>query len=114
MCFRDVVRRLFGEGIRVSDTQVRWAIATGRLPRPPLDGSLRYVFGDEHLEVARRIFRRNPCRRMGLQTKFNSTAWAAHGEPARRHRAPSAPAPAAIASDPRDLDGAAASRETRG
>ena len=56
MCFRDVVRRLFGEGIRVSDTQVRWAIATGRLPRPPLDGSLRYVFGDEHLEVARRIF----------------------------------------------------------
>jgi hypothetical protein len=56
MCFRDFIRRLAGEGIRVSDTQVRWAITTGKLPRPPLDGSLRYVFGDEHLEIAKRIF----------------------------------------------------------
>ena len=69
MCFRDFIRRLFGEGIQVSDTQVRWAIATNKLPRPPLDGSLRYVFGDEHLEVAKRIFHKQRATATQAMTK---------------------------------------------
>ena len=69
MCFRDFIRSLAGEGIRVSDTQVRWAIATGKLPRPPLDGSLRYVFGDAHLEIARRIFSKQRATAVPAMTK---------------------------------------------
>lgn len=56
MCFRDFVRALTAEGVRVTDTQVRWAIATGKIPRPPMDGSLRYVFGAKHVKNAKRIF----------------------------------------------------------
>lgn len=58
MCFRDFVRALAAEGVRVTDTQVRWAIASGKIPRPPMDGSLRYVFSTEHVQKAKQIFGR--------------------------------------------------------
>jgi len=74
MCFRDFIRRLADEGIRVSDTQVRWAIATGKLPRPPLDGSLRYVFADEHLKIARRIFNKQRATAAPAGTKRQAAA----------------------------------------
>jgi len=40
----------------VSDSQVRWAINSGKIKRPPLDGSLRFVFNDEHLEQLKTLF----------------------------------------------------------
>ena len=48
----ETLLRLAEQGIPVTDTQVRSALASGKLPRPPMDGSLRYVFGDEHVEIA--------------------------------------------------------------
>jgi len=69
MCFRDFVRALADEGVRVTDTQVRWAIASGKIPRPPLDGSLRYVFSAEHLEIARRIFSKQRATAAPATTK---------------------------------------------
>lgn len=56
MCYRDFIRTLADQGIRVSDAQIRWAITSGKLPRPPMDGSLRYIFSEEHVEKAKQIF----------------------------------------------------------
>ena len=56
MCYRDFVRTLADQDIHVSDAQIRWAITSGKLPRPPMDGSLRYVFGDDHVERAKQLF----------------------------------------------------------
>lgn len=33
----------------MTEAQIRWAISSGKVKRPPLDGSLRYVFGEEHV-----------------------------------------------------------------
>jgi hypothetical protein len=49
MCWRDLMARLGERGLTVTEAQVRWAIRTGKVARPPLDGSLRFDFGDEHL-----------------------------------------------------------------
>jgi hypothetical protein len=61
MCFRDYMREvnaiLSEQGRRrVSETQIRWAMTKGRISRPPLDGSLRYDFGTEHVKQALAIF----------------------------------------------------------
>ena len=61
MCFRDFIREvntiLSQQGRRrVSDTQIRWAISKRRISKPPLDGSLRYDFGTEHVKQALAIF----------------------------------------------------------
>jgi hypothetical protein len=49
MCWRDLMARIGERGLTVTEAQVRWAIRTGKVDRPPLDGSLRFDFGDEHL-----------------------------------------------------------------
>ena len=56
MCMRDLLTALYDEGLPVRETQVRWAIASGKITRPPLDGSLRFDFGREHLEQLRQLF----------------------------------------------------------
>ena len=56
MCFGDVLRALHEEGITVTTTQVRWAITSGKISRPPLDGSLRFDFGEHHLAELRDYF----------------------------------------------------------
>jgi hypothetical protein len=56
MCLRDLILTLFTEGRVVTEGQVRWAITSGKISRPPLDGSLRFDFGPEHLEQLRRLF----------------------------------------------------------
>ncbi len=63
MCFRDVLETLRAEGIAVSRTQLRWAIDSGKVDRPPLDGSHRFVFGPQQLVDLRRYFgQRTPGR----------------------------------------------------
>jgi hypothetical protein len=57
MCFGDVVRALHQDGLTVTTTQVRWAITSGKVSRPPLDGSLRFDFGEQHLAELRDHFR---------------------------------------------------------
>src|SRR5262245_51907772 len=36
---------LHGLGHEVTEPQIRWAIKSGQVSRPPLDGSLRFNFG---------------------------------------------------------------------
>ena len=50
MCLKDLLERLRREGIAVTESQIRWAIASGKIGRPSLDGSLRYVFDGSHVE----------------------------------------------------------------
>ena len=49
MCFGDVLVSLRRQGVSATPTQVRWAITSGKVSRPPLDGSLRFDFGADHL-----------------------------------------------------------------
>jgi hypothetical protein len=57
MCFGDVLRALRADGLTVNITQLRWAISSGKISRPPLDGSLRFDFGEQHLAELRNYFR---------------------------------------------------------
>jgi hypothetical protein len=40
----------------MTEPQIRWAITSGKVSRPELDGSLPFDFGQEHLEQLRRLF----------------------------------------------------------
>jgi hypothetical protein len=50
MCLKDLMTKLQEQGFRVTETRLRWAIRTGKVSRPALDGSLRYVYEPRHLE----------------------------------------------------------------
>jgi hypothetical protein len=53
MCLRELMDELRRVGITVSETQIRWAIKTGKVSRPRVDGSLRFDFRDENVaEIA--------------------------------------------------------------
>lgn len=56
MCLKDLLVTLHLDGIVVTEAKIRWAIKTGKVPQPPLDGSLRFNFGPQHLETLRRLF----------------------------------------------------------
>jgi hypothetical protein len=58
MCLKDLLKRLRNEGLNVTEAQVRWAINSGNVTRPPLDGSLRFVFGEDHVVELRTWFER--------------------------------------------------------
>lgn len=49
MCLTDLLTLLRSRGTEVTEPQVRWAIKTGKISRPPLDGSLRFEFGEVHV-----------------------------------------------------------------
>jgi hypothetical protein len=50
MCFRDLIEELRRRDVCVTESQIRWGIRTGKLARPPLDGSLRFNFSVEHAD----------------------------------------------------------------
>jgi hypothetical protein len=56
MVLSDFVRSLQGLGLRVTASQVRWAIASEGISRPPLDGSLSFDFGNDHIEEFREYY----------------------------------------------------------
>jgi hypothetical protein len=56
MCLGDLMIALHEQGIEATEAQVRWAIKCGRVPRPPLDKSLRFNFGTTHLEELKAYF----------------------------------------------------------
>lgn len=49
MCLKDLIAELQRQGVSVSESSIRWAIKTGKVSRPNLDGSLRFDFQDEHV-----------------------------------------------------------------
>jgi hypothetical protein len=55
MCFRDLIQALNAEGITLTESQVRWALRTGKIDRPELDSSLRFVFRQDHVEQLRKL-----------------------------------------------------------
>jgi hypothetical protein len=57
MCFGAVRQALLNEGVRATDTQIRWAINTGKIERPVLDRSLRFDFRPQHVAALLRYFR---------------------------------------------------------
>ena len=56
MCMADLVKAFAAEGIPVTEAQIRWAIKSGRVERPKIDGSLRFVFEPHHLAELRQHF----------------------------------------------------------
>ena len=50
MCFSDFVRALQEMGIQATTSQIRWAMASGKVTKPPLDGSLNFDFTNEHIK----------------------------------------------------------------
>jgi hypothetical protein len=67
MCLRDLMAALRERGLEVTETQIRWAIKSKRLSRPPLDGSLRFDFGPQHVEEICAYF----ARRSGPQEEHD-------------------------------------------
>ena len=49
MCFRDLLNELGRRGIEVTESRVRSAIRLGKVTRPPMDGSYRFVFSNKHV-----------------------------------------------------------------
>ena len=56
MVWSDLLNGLRSAGLDVTESQVRWALKTDKINRPPLDGSLRYVFNDRHLRQLKVLF----------------------------------------------------------
>ena len=53
MCLKDLLAALRGEGLAVSESQIRWAITSGKVSRPQLDGSLRFNFSSSTCKMRR-------------------------------------------------------------
>jgi hypothetical protein len=61
MTRKELLASARAKGARVQWYQVWHAIQTGKISRPPDDGSGRYIYGDEHLERVVELFgRRQP------------------------------------------------------
>ena len=58
MCLSDVLKSLIAGGVRTNESAIRWAIKTGKVSRPDLDGSLRFDFRDENIAELAEHFRR--------------------------------------------------------
>ena len=57
MCFSEVLRELRQNSVQVNAVQLRWAITSGKISRPPLDASLRFDFSKQHVEDLLNHFR---------------------------------------------------------
>ena len=44
MCFRELMNELGRRQIAATESQIRWAIKSGKIQRPRVDGSLRFDF----------------------------------------------------------------------
>lgn len=56
MTRRQLIEAARAKGVPLQIYQLHNAIATGKIPQPPDDGSGRYVYGDEHLALVFEIF----------------------------------------------------------
>jgi hypothetical protein len=55
MCWKELIRTLRKDGLDVTEAKVRWLITSGKVDRPPLDGSLRFKFNRRHLAQVRAV-----------------------------------------------------------
>jgi hypothetical protein len=49
MCLKELMDELRQAGTDVSESQIRWAIKTGKLSRPRVDGSFRFDFSEDNV-----------------------------------------------------------------
>ena len=56
MCFSEFLDELTRQGIDLTEMQVRWAIRTRKIDRPPRDGSGRYVYGSEQVRQLQQLY----------------------------------------------------------
>jgi len=56
MCFADLLQTLQAEGLGINENKIRAALRSGRLSRPRLDRSHRFVFERHHLKQLRNLF----------------------------------------------------------
>jgi hypothetical protein len=59
MCLHDLLARLRAEGLAVTEGKVRWALKTGKVSRPALDGSLRLDWSEMHVRQLLEHFARH-------------------------------------------------------
>ena len=57
MCFSDLMSELGRRGVELTESQIRWAIRTGKVSKPSINGSLRYEFSDGNVEELVTYFR---------------------------------------------------------
>jgi hypothetical protein len=57
MCFGNLVNELKQHGISVTESQIRWAIKTGKVSRPEMDASLRFKFSEQNVSEIVRHFK---------------------------------------------------------
>ncbi len=50
MVMHEVIREAESRGVKIDPNQIRYAIGTGRIPRPPLNGMRVFEFSSEHVE----------------------------------------------------------------
>ena len=67
MVLSELRERLLLKNVAVTEPQIRWAIRTGKVTRPRLDGSLRFEFTEDNLQEITRYFRRT--RTVGVARK---------------------------------------------
>jgi len=68
MCFAELLETLQTEGLNVNESKIRAALRSGRLTRPRLDRSNRFIFEAQHLKQLRKLFadRGNPAKQGAL------------------------------------------------
>lgn len=49
MCLSELLRELRRTGVEASESRIRWAIKTGKVSRPRVDGSFRFDFSEENV-----------------------------------------------------------------
>jgi len=66
MCLRDLINLLLARGVAATEAHIRWAIRTGRVSRPRLDGSPRFDFDERQVgEIIAYLASRNADRADG-------------------------------------------------
>ena len=58
MCLRDLLNKLRHAEVEVTEAQVRWAVTSRKISRPALDGSLRFIFEEQHFQSLCQLFGR--------------------------------------------------------
>ncbi len=49
MCLKELLDELKRRGVQATESQIRWAIRTGKVTRPRVDGSFRFDFTEANL-----------------------------------------------------------------
>jgi len=57
MCFKDMFASLRAEGLDLTPAQIRYAIYNGKVSTPPMNGSLSFDFGPQHIAELLTYFR---------------------------------------------------------